>query len=416
MCRTINLIRLRRISTFVDSQPAAEKQRFLFRLRAEAVSTTSIERAGPARRGHISPKPYTSYLCLLLSTSNSWPLVADALIVTNISMTQPIMNSLKNGVSALDATSSSSMSLFTQNVESNMNNMENQSISQEGTNMIEVVPTDIQTKVDQMIKNRNYIVEKVKPLLIPDIDIYQFEGMKKPSLGKPGAEKLAAIFGLTSSFEVDTETMQVMGATSGGKQFIIYICNLYRHGQPVGQGRGATFVEYERTNYRNANTDEYNQAKARPDFNMEDWKEAKGKFEKYYKVKDGVVFDHLALNKAIKMAQKSAFVDGVIRATGMSDLFTQDIEDMEDGEGHKQEAPKEELKTTTPVQAFVQENGMNASERPCPKCGEGIMKEKNGQRGAFIGCSNYKNGCKYTENMPTETFDEHYDAMKKAHQ
>ena len=76
-------------------------------------------------------------------------------------MTQPIMNSLKNGVSALDATSSSSMSLFTQNVESNMNNMENQSISQEGTNMIEVVPTDIQTKVDQMIKNRNYIVEKV---------------------------------------------------------------------------------------------------------------------------------------------------------------------------------------------------------------------------------------------------------------
>ena len=31
-----------------------------------------------------------------------------------------------------------------------------------------------------------------------------------------------------------------------------------------------------------------------------------------------------------KMSQKSAFVDAVIRTTGMSDLFTQDVEDMKD--------------------------------------------------------------------------------------
>jgi len=278
--------------------------------------------------------------------------------------------------------------------------MENQIISQEGAVMIEVVPTDIQTKVDQMIKNRNYIVEKVKPLLITDIDIYQFEGMKKPSLGKPGAEKLAAIFGLTASFEVDKETMQVMGSTTGGKQYIAYICNLYRHGQPVGQGRGATLVEYERTNYRNATVEEYNQVKDDPEFYAGDWKEAKGKFGKYYKVKDGVVFDQLALNKAIKMAQKSAFVDGVIRTTGMSDLFTQDIED--DEGMHKQEAQKEPAKVATPVQAFVQEKAqepVSTSERACPKCGTGSMKEKEGPRGKFLGCSNYRNGCKYTENV-----------------
>lgn len=273
--------------------------------------------------------------------------------------------------------------------------MENQIISQEAAAMIEVVPTDIQTKVDQMIKNRNYIVEKVKPLLIPDIDIYQFEGMKKPSLGKPGAEKLAAIFGLTASFEVDKETMLVMGSTTGGKQYITYICNLYRHGQPVGQGRGATFVEYERTNYRNANVQEYNEAKTKPDFNADDWKEAIGKYGKYYRMKDGVVFDQLALNKAIKMAQKSAYVDAVIRTTGMSDLFTQDIEDMPHEEAIKHE-------TATPVQSFVQETAQNVElvpERTCPACKSGFMKEKDGPRGKFLGCSNYRNGCKYTENV-----------------
>ena len=46
-------------------------------------------------------------------------------------------------------------------------------------------------------------------------------------------------------------------------------------------------------------------------------------------------------NKTIKMAQKSAYIDSTIRATGLSDLFSQDLEDMQPVQIKKVEAPKE---------------------------------------------------------------------------
>ena len=46
-------------------------------------------------------------------------------------------------------------------------------------------------------------------------------------------------------------------------------------------------------------------------------------------------------NKTLKMAQKSAFIDAVLRASGLSDFFTQDLEDM----------PREEIGQPQQVQA-----------------------------------------------------------------
>lgn len=208
---------------------------------------------------------------------------------------------------------------------------------------VSLIPEEqVQERVNTMLANRKYIVEQVKPLLIEGVDIYQFEGMKKPSLGKPGAEKLAAIFGLQASFQVDKETIEAIGQTE--KKYIAYVCILSRNEKPVGEGRGATFVEFERTNYRNAKLVEYTDAKKSADFNEKDWQKKTGQYGEYYRVKDGTVFDPLALNKAIKMAQKSAFVDAVIRTTGMSDLFTQDIEDMQYIEVHEEVQEKPSIK------------------------------------------------------------------------
>jgi len=266
--------------------------------------------------------------------------------------------------------------------------------------------TEVQKRIDAMIENRNYFVEKVTPMLKDGIDTYKFEGMKKPSLGKPGAEKLAAIFGLSAEFVLDKETMDAMGDL-GGKRFIAYICNLKNKqtGEQVGQGRGAAFIELERTNYRNVNEAEF--AKIKDTLKPEDYQERRGQYGKYYRVKDGVVFDQLAPNKAIKMAQKSAFVDGVIRTTGMSDLFTQDVEDMTDlpNDDEKPEQPKtteqpkpvETKKTEAVEDPFVDEQ---KHERKCLKCDTGKMLKKNRRdgTGSFLGCSNYPD-CKSVENV-----------------
>lgn len=105
----------------------------------------------------------------------------------------------------------------------------------------------------------------------------------KPSLSKSGSEKFMSLFNLQARFRKDEETWEMLGRPAG---VICYVCALYtKHGEFVGEGRGAREVA---------------------------------------KDKD--------VNKAIKMAQKSAQVDAVLRTGSLSDYFTQDLEDQREQE------------------------------------------------------------------------------------
>lgn len=267
--------------------------------------------------------------------------------------------------------------------------------------------TDIQQRVDMMLANRDYIVQMVKPKLIEGVDIYTLPNMKKPSLGKPGAEKLAAIFGMTAKFEVDRETMEVIGAEANGKKYIAYICNLSRSGRVAGQGRGASFIDWMRNSYRMIFQEEYNRLtgdqKETCQGPLQGKSKSTGNPYTYWRIPEPPVFDNLALNKAIKMAQKSAFVDAVIRTTGMSDLFTQDLEDMANAPEAPQSptnegnAPDEPFQGTPSYerppakpspQAKREVDALDVAGMACDRCGK-PMKKRNGARGPFWGCSGY---------------------------
>lgn len=129
--------------------------------------------------------------------------------------------------------------------------------------------------IDEYLARREYFVSQVLPRLKEGQDCYTIKG--KRSLAKGGAEKLASIYGLSATFERDNQTMEAFAGVSG---LIAYVCNLSRSGAVQGQGRGASTLEEQGSDP----------------------------------------------NKAIKMAQKSAFIDAVIRTTGLSDIFTQDVE------------------------------------------------------------------------------------------
>jgi hypothetical protein len=216
--------------------------------------------------------------------------------------------------------------------------------------------TPVQERVDEMLANRAYIADKVKGLLIEGVDIYTLEGMKKPSLGKPGAEKLAKIFGLVETFSADHETIAMAGDKS--KPFVAFICNLTRNGTPAGQGRGAAVIEWNRPKYRTMSKTEFE--KIKDQYKPEDYKGPfRGNYGEFYKLRDGEVYDASALNKAIKMAQKSAHVDAVIRATGVSEIFTQDVEDM----------PKDVVAPDAPKVHADAEEAEPFVEKKCIKCG-----------------------------------------------
>jgi len=129
--------------------------------------------------------------------------------------------------------------------------------------------------VDALLERREYFIRKIFPRLEKDRDYYEIKGRR--SLGKAGAEKIGASYSFVATFRRDSETLLSFKNTEG---LIALVCDLTRNNVLVGQGRGAAEL-------KNNNGD---------------------------------------VNKTIKMCQKSAFIDAVIRASGLSDIFTQDLE------------------------------------------------------------------------------------------
>jgi hypothetical protein len=104
----------------------------------------------------------------------------------------------------------------------------------------------------------------------------------KPTLLKPGAEMVCLLFRWRAPFIADLDTVQMYGPGTTG--VFAYICQLIdRDGQVVGQGWGV--AELRETSLTSA-------------------------------------------NMAVKMAEKRAYVDAVLRAAGLSQCFTQDLEDL----------------------------------------------------------------------------------------
>ncbi len=102
----------------------------------------------------------------------------------------------------------------------------------------------------------------------------------KPSLFKPGSEKFMSLFKLTAKFEKDNETWEMAGSEAG---LFAYKCSLIAsNGNVVGEGRGVATMK-----------------------------------EKAWSV-----------NTCVKIAEKRAQIDAVLRTGALSDFFTQDLEDM----------------------------------------------------------------------------------------
>ena len=144
-----------------------------------------------------------------------------------------------------------------------------------------ITPASLEKEAEVRKLIKRYIADNLQK----GTDFYELEfgGRKtKPSLSKPGSEKFMSLFHLRAEFTKDEDTWNMAGSKSG---LLCYVCKLYaKGGQLVGEGRGARDMQ-----------------------------------------KDGG-----DANKALKMAQKSAQIDAVLRTGALSDFFTQDIEDMKD--------------------------------------------------------------------------------------
>jgi len=196
-----------------------------------------------------------------------------------------------------------------------------------------------QFDIDGFLAMRKEFITKVNKIMVLGKDYHVIQGKK--SLAKGGAEKIASIFGWTAEFHKDQE----VALSFQIQDFIAFVCTLSKQGSKVGEGRGGALLGK-------------NQGDP---------------------------------NKTIKMAQKSAFIDAVLRSSGLSDFFTQDLEDM------PQERISNQITETTQGEANFASNSVSEVLRllgnvtkPQQKYIESLAKQKNVSTEQLIELGNEK--------------------------
>jgi hypothetical protein len=211
-----------------------------------------------------------------------------------------------------------------------------------------------------VLKQVSIIQDVMRGVMHQDEHYGTIPGTKKPSLFKPGAEKLSLVFRLRPEYEIRRTEL------FGGHREYEVVCTLYHipTGQSVGQGVGSATTMEGKYRYRGGekegtgqpipteywnlkNAGRMNEAQALiggPGFGVG---KIDGKKWEICEIGEKQEHDNPAdyYNTILKMAKKRAHVDAILTATAASDIFTQDVEDMPEViPGAKQEAPKEPLK------------------------------------------------------------------------
>lgn len=140
----------------------------------------------------------------------------------------------------------------------------------------------------QVMNKINQFQQVIKAQLHPKIDFGIIPGTEKPTLLKPGAEKILMLLGVSSTYEILEDVHDYE------KGFFAYTvkCVLAKEGIIITEGLG----------HCNSRERKFTSQRVDP---------------------------YTIANTCLKMAKKRAQVDAVLTIASLSDVFTQDVEDMD---------------------------------------------------------------------------------------
>lgn len=203
------------------------------------------------------------------------------------------------------------------------------------------------------VEQRRLLGEYVERCMKEGTDYGKIPGTDKPTLLKPGAEKLMALFYCSPEFTLVPEFSRE-DFKEGFFKYTFRCRVLGQHGGVVAEGYGSANSREARYRWRdgkrkcpNCNAETLFKSKDKPEFFC--WGK-KGGCGKTYGDKDPLITgqqvgrvenpDIADLdNTVLKMAKKRALVDGAIALARCSDMFTQDVEDMPPPEDHRAPEP-----------------------------------------------------------------------------
>lgn len=167
-------------------------------------------------------------------------------------------------------------------------------VTNAGGSMSRISAHDLELALVEEQAKRNLIEQFIHSNLTQGVDYDTIPGCgAKKTLLKPGAERVCSLLRLQPVFKMDAETYNMMPERLKQQGIVCYKCELVNTaGEVVGEGRGSETLD--------------------PNSKKTGWD----------------------ANKAIKIAQKRAQVDAVLRVAALSDRFTQDVEDMPTSEAN----------------------------------------------------------------------------------
>src|ERR1035437_11085424 len=193
-----------------------------------------------------------------------------------------------------------------------------------------------------ILKGQERIARMQKELLVEGVDYGNIPGVDKPSLGKPGAEK----FGLAYNLAARIETSLTVG-DNVDRPLITYASVSYLHlgsldGPVVGVGHGVCNSFETKYRYRDAMHvcpdcgKDLRHSKA-PKTGWYCWAKMGGCGKEFLEADERIKSQVVGrienpdpwdlANTLMKMAEKRAHCDAVLRAFAASGIFTQELED-----------------------------------------------------------------------------------------
>lgn len=221
--------------------------------------------------------------------------------------------------------------------------------------------------IPQAVARFNTLVEFVQTVMRPEVDYGLIPSTSKPTLLKPGAEKLTTLFGLTTRFVVVEKTEDWTGEQHGGEPFFYYWyrCQLWRGERLIAEADGSCNSREAKYRWRDAkrvcpacNLPAIIKGKAEYGGGWLCFKKQGGCGAKYNdgdqaiegqpagRVPNPDICDQV--NTFQKMSQKRAMIAAVLIGVNASEFFTQDVEDIQTiGNGASYTPPVQVLDTKT---------------------------------------------------------------------
>ena len=181
--------------------------------------------------------------------------------------------------------------------------------------------------VDQLKKIPQLLSHIYNSVMVSGTDYGTIQGTQKPTLLKPGAELLRLAFG----FDFDSELQTVIEDFDKGRFYYKVKTNLYRNGKKIGDGTGSANSEETKYSSRWVFESDIPDGIDKASLKTKTRMSKKNTEYKVYLVEPSLSEKATLVNTLQKMADKRSFVAAILKVTGASRIFTQDIEDFKEG-------------------------------------------------------------------------------------